>query len=283
MPRRDWTKEENDLIIADYFAMLAHQCAGRRYNKTAHRRRLMIQIKQLTQAKRSEGSIEYKHQNISTVLDGLGVVWLKGYPPASNIQLALADAVKRWLDMHPEWVDRLPDPVQDAGSAGTGEIEIGQPPTLSNRAPPNAVKKLVEIGAKLDFAGRDARNRALGRAGEERVLGHERAVLSGAGRTDLARQVRWVSEEDGDGAGYDIGSFDTKGRPRLIEVKTTNRGERTPFHITPNELHVSEKRPSEWVLLRLWDFSREAKAFELCPPLERHVELIAESYRAHLR
>ena len=39
---------------------------------------------------------------------------------------------------------------------------------------------------------------------------------------DLARKVRWVSEEDGDGAGYDIASFGPDGRARLIEVETTN-------------------------------------------------------------
>ena len=59
------------------------------------------------------------------------------------------------------------------------------------------------------------------------------AVLRSSGRDDLARKVRWVSEEDGDGAGYDIASFAPDGRARLIEVKTTNGWERTPFHITP--------------------------------------------------
>ena len=35
-----WTDEENDLIVADYFAMLADDISGRHYNKTEHRRRL---------------------------------------------------------------------------------------------------------------------------------------------------------------------------------------------------------------------------------------------------
>ena len=35
-------------------------------------------------------------------------------------------------------------------------------------------------------------NRALGRAGEERVLAHEHATLKAAGRDDLARKVRWA-------------------------------------------------------------------------------------------
>ena len=34
-----WTDAENDLIVADYFAMLGADLAGRFYNKTEHRRR----------------------------------------------------------------------------------------------------------------------------------------------------------------------------------------------------------------------------------------------------
>ena len=138
----------------------------------------------------------------------------------------------------------------------------------------------MHIAGKFDVAGRDARNRALGRAGEERVLVHERSTLRSAGCDDLARQVRWVSEEDGDGAGYDIASFAPDGRARLIEVKTTNGWERTPFHITHNELAVAEERRSEWCLFRLWNFSREPKAFELHPPLDTYVSLTATMFQA---
>ena len=53
--------------------------------------------------------------------------------------------------------------------------------------------------------------------------------------------------------------------PRLIEVKTTNGWERTPFYITRNELEVADARRQEWSLVRLFDFSREVRAFELRP------------------
>ncbi len=140
---------------------------------------------------------------------------------------------------------------------------------------------MTAIARKYDVAERDARNRALGRAGEERVLAHERASLLAAGRTDLAERIRWVSDVDGDGAGYDILSFDIDGSDRLIEVKTTNGWERTPFHITRNELAVAEDRRSDWRLIRLWNFARGPKAFEMRPPLEAHVSLMATSYQAN--
>jgi hypothetical protein len=109
---------------------------------------------------------------------------------------------------------------------------------------------------------------------------HEKVSLSACGRSDLADEVRWVSKEDGDGAGYDISSFTPEGHPRLIEVKTTNGWDRTPFYITRNELAVADAEREHWRLVRLWNFSRDPKAFELQPPLDAHVSLTAETFRA---
>lgn len=270
-----WTDIENDLIVADYFAMLADDASGRPYSKSEHRRALRPLLNE-----RSDGSIEFKHQNISAVLKGLGEEWLPGYKPAFNFQMSLVDAVARWLARNPAWVERVPVWRATAGLREDAPIWIAPPPTLSNQPPPDELEQMLGVARKCDAAGRDARNRALGRAGEEHVLAHERASLRTAGRADLASKVRWVSEEDGDGAGYDIASFEPDGRTRLIEVKTTNGWERTPFHITRNELAVAEERRSEWCLFRLWAFSREPKAFELRPPLDAHVSLTATLFQA---
>ena len=275
MSNGPWTDEENDLIVADYFAMLADDISARRYSKAEHRRALLPLLND-----RSEGSVEFKHQNISAVLKGLGEDWIPGYKPAFNFQMTLVDAVARWLVLNPAWLGRQPGLQHAAGLSDAAQIWIGPPPTLSNQPPPQELDQMLHIAAKFDVAGRDERNRALGRAGEERVLAHERTALRSAGRDDLARKVRWVSEEDGDGAGYDIASFAPDGRARLIEVKTTNGWERTPFHITRNELAVAEERRAEWCLFRLWNFSREPKAFELHPPLDAHVSLTATTFQA---
>ena len=61
MSNGPWTDAENDLIVADYFAMLAADVAGQSYNKAAHNRDLQAQID------RNRSSIEFKHQNISAV------------------------------------------------------------------------------------------------------------------------------------------------------------------------------------------------------------------------
>ena len=104
MVNRDWTDAENDLIVADYFAMLAEDMAGRPYNKAQHRRELMPLLRD-----RTNGSVEFKHQNISAVLKGIGESWIPGYKPAFNFQMPLVDAVARWLALNPAWLGRQPD------------------------------------------------------------------------------------------------------------------------------------------------------------------------------
>ncbi|MFN3627871.1 MAG: DUF3883 domain-containing protein [Parvibaculum sp.] len=275
MSNGPWTDAENDLIVADYFAMLADDIAGRPYSKAEHRRALLPLLDD-----RSESSVEFKHQNISAVLKGFGEAWMPGYKPAFNFQMSLANAVARWLALNPAWLGSVTgaQPPMDLREAAS--LWVGSAPTLSNQPPPQELEQMLHIARKFDVAGRDERNRSLGRAGEERVLNHERATLQAVGRDDLARKVRWVSQEDGDGAGYDIASFAQDGRPRLIEVKTTNGWERTPFHITRNELAVADERRSEWCLFRLWNFAREPRAFELYPPLDAHVSLTATTFQA---
>lgn len=268
-----WSDEENDAIVAAWFAMLMDDLAERPVNKAAQNRALQ------EATGRSRGSIEFKHCNISAAAKAFGLPILPGYQPRFNFQMSLAEAISRWLAWHPHW----DAPTRAAHPQQMAEHEplfVDVAPTLRNVPPPEELEQMQRVARKFDVAGRDERNRALGYAGEERVLHHERATLRQVGRDDLADRVRWVSQEDGDGAGYDILSFSPEGRERLIEVKTTNGWVRTPFHISRNELEVSEERGDAWCLFRLHDFARQPRAFELQPPLEAHVALIAESYRA---
>ncbi len=272
MQIKPWSDAENDLIVADYFAMLQKDVVGQPYNKTEHRNKLMSAIG------RSKGSIEYKHQNLSAVLIAFGQPWIIGYKPAFNFQDSLADAVGRYLATKSH-----PISLREKSQAEFSEprrLWISTAPTLRNEPEPEATERLLHVARKFDVAGRDAMQRQLGYAGEERVLFHEQATLTEAGRADLARRVHWTSKEDGDGAGYDISSFDASGTPRLLEVKTTNGWDRTPFHISRNELSFANANTEHWRLIRVYDFAREPKAFELHPPLDRHVSLTATSFQA---
>ncbi|TPL75958.1 DUF3883 domain-containing protein [Mesorhizobium sp. B2-3-15] len=267
----DWSDREIDLIVADYFDMLSLELAGRAVVKAQRNGALQ----ELTG--RSRGSIELKHQNISAVLYRLGMPWIAGYKPMANFQGALVDGVERRIAREPALFE---NPVSSAPAAGWQEprsLFFEAPPVATFEAVPPVLERIVR---KFDPALRDARNRQLGKSGEERVLFAEQTGLRVAGREDLARKVRWVSVEDGDGAGYDIRSFDPAGRERLIEVKTTTGHKQTPFLLSENERASSEERPDAFRLVRLFDFARQPRAFELTPPLDRSVQLKAATWRA---
>jgi hypothetical protein len=268
----DWTDREIDLIVADYFDMLRLELAGQSFVKAQRN----AALQGLTG--RSRGSIEFKHQNISAVLLRLGMPCIEGYKSMANLQRALVDGVERRLAASPA-VFEDPFPAMPAGGLQEPDsLFLEQPPPLSELDPvPQALERIVR---RFDPALRDARNRRLGRDGEERVFVSEQASLRAAGRADLARKVRWVSAEDGDGAGYDIRSFDDAGRERLIEVKTTTGHRTTPFFLSENERAFSAERADAFRLVRLYDFARQPRAFELLPPLDNAVLLRAATWRA---
>lgn len=119
---------------------------------------------------RSEGLIEFKHQNISAVLKGLGEDWISGYKPVFNFQMALVDAVARWLALTLTWLGRQPGSRHAGNFREEAGIWISPPPTLSNQLPPAELDQMLHIARKFDVAGRNERNRALDRAGEKCVL-----------------------------------------------------------------------------------------------------------------
>ena len=90
------------------------------------------------------------------------------------------------------------------------------------------------------YLEREARNASLGRAGEEFVLNFERARLIRLGQESLADRVEHIAVTEGDGAGFDIRSFEADGRDRFIEVKTTAYGKQVPFFVSQNEVMVSQ-------------------------------------------
>src|SRR3546814_15575641 len=108
----------------------------------------------------------------------------------------------------------------------------------------------------------------------------ERRRLITLERPDLARKVRWVAAEDGDGAGYDVLSFAPDGAERLIEVKTTNGSARTPFFLTRNECEVADARAEAWRLYRVHLFAQTPRVFSVAPPLDKVLSLRTETWRA---
>lgn len=265
-----WSDDELDAIIADYFDMLDADLSKRPYVKAHHSAALMKRIG------RTHRSVEFKHQNISAVLEELGLPWIPGYKPKRNYQAAIFAAIDRHLSLRGDVFYKHEAPAH-VSVEEDADVFVTAPSSTHGSKRPWQLERLVK---KFDPVERDFRNHVLGKAGEEFVLGVERMRLARAERPDLARRIRWVAAEDGDGAGYDILSFEPNGEERLIEVKTTNGAAKTPFFITRNEQEVSRAHVQTWRLYRVHLFAQTPRIFTLAPPLEAVLHLRPEAWRA---
>lgn len=268
-----WERSELEAIVADYLDMLQIELRGGTFNKAGRNRSLQ------RVTGRTHGSIEFKHRNISAVMAELGLPFVQGYIPAKNYQLALFRVIEGRLvqtGLHERLATEEPTGVIPSIGKIYQDVPAIQP--KADRIDPE-IRRIIK---RFDPAERDARARALGKAGEEFLFRYERHYLSAIGRDDLSSRVRWVAEEEGDGAGYDILSFSGDGAERWLEVKTTNGPVTTPFWISENERRVAEENPDVFRLARLYDFSREPAAYRLKPPLSNHVKLVATEYKATL-
>jgi len=265
-----WQDDELDLIVSDYFAMLSAELSGQPYVKSRHSAALMATID------RSHRSVEFKHQNVSAVMEKLGLPSIPGYKPKANYQGAIFDAIDRYLSKNPAALQPVPKPHLVAAAA---DVFVPAPhPRAERERMPQRLRDLV---TKFDPVKRDYLNRTLGKAGESYVVEVERRRLISADRPDLAKKVRWTAQEDGDGAGYDVSSFDlTKERPLFIEVKTTNGSARTPFFLTRNEFSISTSFTEDWRIYRVHQFASDPRIFTIAPPLKDAVNLTPETWRA---
>ncbi len=277
-----WSLEEVEAVVADYFAMLEAELLGQKYSKAEHNRKLQNQVP------RSAGSIEFKHQNISAVLINFRQPFIPGYLPRQNYQQLLERVVLEWLSGHPDFFRPLADGPILAPSA---RPSMSSTLELSDLVVPPPDPDLGKVGRSLDdstarfyntdFVRRDAENRRLGRLGEEWVVDFERRRLHDeAKRPDLAKRVEWIADTRGDGAGYDIASFDADAAPRLIEVKTTGSGRQFPFLVTSNEVRVSEREASSYHLYRVFEFARDPRMYILRGALSKVCNLEPTQYRA---
>jgi hypothetical protein len=140
-------------------------------------------------------------------------------------------------------------------SPASGQLVLQAPPERTS----GLGKKTRDFKGRKrrDYSEREARNRKLGRAGELLVLDHERKQLRKAGKKDLAERVVHVAEKEGDGAGYDIRSFEPDGSTKYIEVKTTTGGSESDFFASANELEFSKVHSGNYHLYRVYEYDEK--------------------------
>ena len=279
----DWQTDEIGIVVAAYFEMLAQDLTNVQVNKAAKYRELSTLIG------RTNKSVERKFRNISAVLAKLEEPWIRGLLPDNNFQNALTEAIDFQLSgrshqltfspivtlgLEEGQAEFIPFPIQAISQLDYVPV----PPLLPK--PENLPDHMERLVRKFDPVMRDFRARQIGEAGERLVVDHERAKLLRAGMPELARKVVWIAKEFGDGAGYDVKSFDEKGREKFIEVKTTIGSQTTPFFMTRNEKDFADEADDRYRITRIFNFRRAPRAFDLTTPLSHFVRFEPESYRA---
>lgn len=271
----DWSEAEVAATVRSYLDMLRQEVSGQPYVKTHFRKTLVPLL-----SNRSESAIEFKHQNISAVLMKLGLRPIRGYQPAQNYQQSLVPEVQRQLSSSPSLIELVLAEALHAPEVSTDRMLDFSSASIPSIILPEASKWTSAQTGRSDYAALEARNRALGLAGELAVADLEYRRLVKAGRANLARKIDHVSQSRGDGDGYDILSFEENGKEKLIDVKTTRSRAETPFFVTNNELKVSREQADVYHLVRVFNFGHDAAWFRLRGNLEASCVLEANGFTA---
>ncbi|MFC1539896.1 DUF3883 domain-containing protein [Gemmatimonadota bacterium] len=282
MARRDWSRQEVKVVVHDYLTMLDLEIDRRPYNKTEHRRNLQLSLEN-----RSDASIERKHQNISAILIEHGYPYIDGYKPLGNYQHLLAEVVREALEALPELDDKVSKEVTRKPEVPSVEDwlsimvdpPVPRPPLRKGYVHQGTRKKPI----KVNHLEQEARNSALGHAGELLVINYERARLIHEGAPTLANKVEHIAVTAGDQAGFDILSFDVDCSERLIEVKTTSFGIDTPFFVSRNQVETSIEHAARYHLYRVFRFSRSPGCFSIKGALNLTCILTPEKYSGRMR
>jgi hypothetical protein len=263
--------------------MLSDELSGIPYNKTAHRGQLLPKLRD-----RTEGAVERKHQNISAILIEAGLPAIDGYKPLFNYQVALRDEVLATVSRKTDvlrLIRRLEvaiPPTTKFGGLDPLAVTVPAPERrdLQMRREPETDWR--ESVRKYDFEVRDERLRRVGRAGEEFVVEYEKARLAAIGRHDLADRVEWVTDTLGDGAGFDVLSYDDRDQELYVDARDlrrsappdpTNFDKYQPFLISRNEVSFSARHAERYSLYRVFHFALAPKLFRLNGSVEKAVQL----------
>ena len=253
----DWTREEVELIVSEYFEMLSKEQSGVSFNKSEVRRRILPLLRN-----RSDGSIEFKNRNISAVLARIGQPYIRGYVPAYNYQrLLLEDVVFSYIRQKPEaekafklFAESAPTPKALVFDQMLEEMPKMEPvlhePELVYRSP-----------IKINYLELEQTNQIVGQTGESIALEYERWRLVQEGKESLADKIEWVPQTQGDGLGFDILSRNTNGTDRYIEVKSTKLTKEAPFYFSTLEYDFSKRKSSNFFLYRVFNLKADPKLF----------------------
>jgi 5-methylcytosine-specific restriction protein A len=139
----DWSEVEIQAAVDAYLSMLSREQNGQAVNK-AHENRV---LREGALAGRTKGSVEFRMQNISTVLVELGRDRIEGYKPAKNVGANVAKSIREALN--------APDPVTSEDFVPTAdEATLEQRAAKLERQPIKVEPKGIEKPEQTQSSGK---------------------------------------------------------------------------------------------------------------------------------
>ncbi len=273
----NWTPEEVQYIVEDYFAMFVQELNSQKYNKSEHRRSLLPKL-----LDREETAIEFKHCNISAILANMGLPYINGYKPRYNYQKDLLEKeVADYISRERQQLEQKFEEFSNKSANKPSHILYSQ---VLDEAP--VTSKIAEREPsyrpiKINYLEREQNNRSLGEQGELFVIEWEKNRLLNEGKNNLADRIEWVSKEHGDGLGYDILSKNSNGTDRYIEVKTTKLSKETPIFVSKNEVSFASHKASQFHLYRVFNFETKPQLFIKQGEYAQFCQLVEHSFRGY--
>ncbi len=139
----DWSEVEIQAAVDAYLSMLSREQNGQAINK-AHENRV---LREGALAGRTKGSVEFRMQNISTVLVELGRDRIEGYKPAKNVGANVAKSIREALN--------APGPLTPDDFAPTAdEVTLEQRAAKLERQPIEVEPKGIEKPEQTQSSGK---------------------------------------------------------------------------------------------------------------------------------
>ena len=142
------------------------------------------------------------------------------------------------------------------------------------------------MGKKVDFEQENRHKKSIGALAEKAVIEYEIELLKSKGINDAEKIVKRVSEEIGDGLGFDILSYEEVDGiliEKYIEVKGTKGGIKSDFYLSRNELEFSKEYQDKFYLYRVFNLAKRKKMYVLHGSMYENLELIPQNYKAYIK
>ena len=149
----DWSVSEIKAAVDAYLKMLALELSGQKFVKT----KVNLALRETALPTRTKGSVEFRMQNISTVLMKMDREFIKGYKPAKNVGSNVEQLIRAALT---ERGVQLGDPTAPTADEETLERRAAALQKQKRKEPPKGILKPKRVPSSSTVYVRDPEVRA---------------------------------------------------------------------------------------------------------------------------